>query len=51
MLAGTGLTICSACNKVVPVATGHCVVCGEVFPDSTIETHVVESDMMEEEAA
>ena len=41
--AGASVTICPACGKVVPVATGFCVLCDEVFPNPTIHRGVAES--------
>lgn len=51
MLAGFGLTICPACGKVVPVNTGFCVICDEVFPATVINAHVAEPAFELAEAA
>lgn len=49
MLAGSGLTICSNCAALVPVASGLCVLCGVTFPDETIERDVAEDSPVEVE--
>lgn len=51
--AGASVTICPNCGKVVPVALGFCVLCDEVFPNSTSvrEVAVAEVDYSLPEAA
>lgn len=50
MLVGTGLTICPACGRVVPVVLGFCVLCAETLPDATLAREVVKADELLEAA-
>lgn len=40
MLAGTGLTVCPACESLVPAISGICVICGCEFCKATMEKEV-----------
>lgn len=46
-MVGTGLTICNDCGKAVPVVLGFCDLCGEVFPNSTLNREVTQIELPE----